>query len=286
MSKCTAAQAVAAMKYYVGYREKATVTYSTYRDKAYFEKNAGSNNYTYPGYKCGVNGQPWCAATDTVAILDACGGSTSDAKSVLWGVYPYINCAQVWNAAPSSAKIWSYHQRFVLGKGDRTNRYPVAGDIIVFTDDQVNRSHTGMVYACDKTYVYTIEGNSANRCQYRSYKLTDKYIYGWIHPNYAKSSDPTPTSGEQYGAKMSVGMHILSKGCAGEEVRTAQILLNYENKKLDGKLFDGELETDGIFGPATQAAVKAYQDHEWPDDAPCNGVIGTGTMDRLLKRGE
>lgn len=286
MSKCTAAEAVAAMEYYLGYREKATVKYSTYRDKAYFEKNAGSNNYTYAGYKCGVNGQPWCAAQDTTAILDACGGSTSDAKAVLWGVYPYINCAQVWNAAPSSAKIWSYHQRFVKGKGDRTNRTPVKGDIIVFTDDQVNRSHTGMVYACDGTYVYTIEGNSANRCQRRSYKLTDKYIYGWIHPNYKESSDPTPTSGDHYGTKMTVGMHILSKGCAGEEVRTIQILLNYENKVLNGKLFGDDLEPDGIFGPATKAAVQAYQDHEWPEDAPCNGVVGTGTMNRLFKRGE
>lgn len=286
MSKCTAAQAVAAMEYYLGYREKATVTYSTYRDKAYFTKNAGSNNYTYPGYVCGVNGQPWCAATDTTAILDACGGVKADAKDVLWGVFPYTVCNQVWDAAPSYAKIWSYHQRFVKGKGDRVNRTPVYGDIIVFTDDTVTRSHTGMVTGCDGTYVYTIEGNSANRCQRRSYKLTDKYIYGWIHPNYAPSSDPTPTSGEKYGAKMTVGMHILSKGCAGEEVRTIQILLNYENKVLNGKLFGDDLEPDGIFGPATKAAVQAYQDHEWPDDAPCNGVIGTGTMNRLLKRGE
>lgn len=286
MSKCTAAQAVAAMEYYVGYYEKASSAYATSRDKSVFTKNKGSANYTYFGYKCGVQGQPWCASTDTVAILDACGGSTSDAKAVLWGVYPYINCAQVWNAAPSSAKIWSYHQRFVLGKGDRTNRIPVKGDIIVFTDNCVSRSHTGMVYACDGTYVYTIEGNSGNMCRKRSYKLTDKYIYGWIHPNYKESSDPTPTSGEKYGAKMTVTMHVLSKGCAGEEVRTIQILLNYENKKLEGKLFDGELETDGIFGPTTEAAVKAYKDHEWPDDAPCNGVVGTGTMNRLLKRGE
>lgn len=286
MSKCTAAQAVAAMEYYLGYYEKASNAYATSRDKSVFAKNKGSANYTYFGYKCGVQAQPWCASTDTVAILDACGGSTADAKSVLWGVYPYVNCAQVWNAAPSSAKIWSYYQRWTLGKGDRKTYYPKAGDIIVFTDDTVNRTHTGMVYACDGTYVYTIEGNSSNRCQRRSYKLTDSYIYGWIHPNYKASSDPTPTGGDHYGAKMSVGMHILSKGCAGEEVRTVQILLNYENKKLDGKLFGTELDTDGIFGPATKAAVQAYQDHEWPDDAPCNGVVGTATMNRLLKRGE
>ena len=285
MSKCTAAQAVAAMQYYLDYYEKASSAYSTSRAKSCFPKNKGSNNYTYAGYVCGVQGMAWCAAQVTTAILDACGNKT-DAKSVMYGVYPYTVCNQVWDAAPSDKKIWSYHQRFVKGKGDRVNRYPVAGDIIVFTDDQVNRTHTGMVYACDKTYVYTIEGNSGNMCRKRSYKLTDKYIYGWIHPDYKASSDVTPESGEKYGAKMTVTMHVLSKGCAGAEVETAQILLNAKNKKLGGKLFDGELKEDGIFGPATENAVKAFKDHEWEDSAPHNGVIGTGTMDRLLKGGE
>jgi hypothetical protein len=241
--KCTAAQAVKAMEYYVGYYEKATSAYASSRDKDCFTKNKGSGNYTYFGYMCGVQSQPWCAATDTVAILDACGGVKSDAKEVMYGVYPYVNCAQVWDAAPDNKKYWSHYQRWTLGKGVRKTYKPVAGDIIVFSDNGKTRSHTGMVYAVDDTYVYTIEGNSGNMCRKRSYKLTDSYIYGWIRPNYAESSEQPTTRVEKYGKELPNGMHELSKGCAGEEVETMQILLN-------GRSGAG-LEVDGIFGNGT-----------------------------------
>lgn len=272
MSKCTAKQAVDAMLYWVGYYEKASSSYASTRAKSAFEKNKGSANYTYPGYLCGVQGQAWCAATVTTAIYEAC-GSKADAKTVMHGVYPYVNCAQIWDAAPGTAKIWSYYQRIKLGKGDRTIRYPVAGDIIVFTDDGKTRSHTGMVYACDKTYVYTIEGNSANMCRKRSYLLTSSYIYGWIRPNYAASSSTPSTPVEQYGKKLSVAPHQLSKGNAGKEVEALQMLLNARN--------NAGLTVDGDFGKATEAAVIAYKNKEWPGSSH-NGIVGAGTWERLL----
>ena len=273
MSKCTAAQAVAAMEYYIGYREKASVTYSTYRDKAYFDKNAGSNNYTYAGYKCGVNGQPWCAAQVSTAILDAC-GNTTDAKSVM-RVWPYVNCAQMWDNAPSNMRYYGHYQRWTLGKGDRKTYYPEAGDVIIFTDDCKTRSHTGMVYACDKTYVYTIEGNSGNMCRKRSYKLTDKYIYGWVRPNYATSSDVPATPIEQYGDVISGTYHVLSKGCAGGEVECIQILLN--------KYINARLTVDGIFGNGTKEAVIKFQTKFWSNP---DGICGAKTWAKLLNGGE
>lgn len=275
MSKCTAAEAVAAMLYWENYYEKASSAYATSRAKSCFPMNKGSANYTYAGYLCGVQGQPWCAAQDSTAIFEACGSNKADARAVLWGVWPYVNCAQVWDAAPSTAKIWSYHQRFVKGKGDRVNRYPVAGDIIVFTDDQVSRSHTGMVYYCDGTYVYTIEGNSGNMCRKRSYKLSDKYIYGWIHPDYKASTAAVTTTVEQYGAVCCKDpeLHILSKGTAGPEVENAQIL-------LIGHGFNcGDDGADGIFGPKTKEAVIAFQKKFW---ASPDGVIGAKTWPKLL----
>ena len=81
MSKCTAAQAVAEMEYWIGYYEKASGSYATTPDKSAFEKNKGSANYTYFGYVCGVQGQPWCAATISTVMLRACGGSQADAKA-------------------------------------------------------------------------------------------------------------------------------------------------------------------------------------------------------------
>ena len=273
MSKCTAAEAVAAMTYWVGYYEKASSSYSQTRAKSAFEKNKGSANYTYAGYKCGTQGQAWCAAQVTTAITEACGDSKDDAKAVMYGVYPYVNCAQVWDAAPNSCKYWSHYQRWTLDKGKRQEFYPKAGDIIVFTDNQVSRSHTGMVYACDNKYVYTIEGNSGNMCRKRSYLLTSSYLYGWIRPDYKESSENPDVPVEQYGKKLSIGVHQLSKGNAGDEVRTLQILLNH--------YIDAGLEVDGDFGAKTAAAVIKYKDVEWPGSEH-NSIVGQGTWERLL----
>lgn len=275
MAKCTAAQAVAGMEYWLNYFEKASSAYATSRAKSCFPMNKGSANYTYAGYLCGVQGQAWCAAQVTTGITEACKSVKSDAREIMYGVWPYINCAQVWDAAPSDKKIWSYYQRFVLGKGDRVNRVPVAGDIMIFTDDQKSRSHTGMVYACDGTYVYTIEGNSSNMCRKRSYKLTDKYLYGWIHPAYKASSDTPTTPIKQYGdlCCKDPKLHVLSKGTAGPEVERAQILLIGLGFKC------GDDGADGIFGPATKQAVINYQKQFWTNP---DGIIGAKTWPKLL----
>ena len=270
MSKCTAAQAVEAMSYWVGYYEKASSSYAQTRAKSAFALNKGSNNYTYPGYLCGVQAQPWCAATVTTAIYEAC-GSKADAKEVMYGVYPYVNCAQVWDAAPNNKKYWSHYQRWTLGKGVRQTYKPIAGDIIVFTDDGKTRSHTGMVYACDGTYVYTIEGNSANMCRKRSYKLTSSYIYGWVRPAYAEATVAPNVKQEQYGKALSIGLHELSKGCAGAEVERMQILLNALNK--------ANLTVDGDFGKATEEAVTEYQSKFWTNP---DGICGEKTWKKLL----
>lgn len=262
--KCTAAQAVAAMEYYLEYFEKATSAYASSRDKSVFALNKGSANYTYFGYFTGTQGQPWCASTVTTAIYDAC-GSKADAKSVMYGVYPYLVCNQVWDSAPSSKK-------FRRGKG-----IPVAGDIAVFTDDGTVRSHTGMVYYCDGTYVYTIEGNSGNQCRKRSYKLTDTYIYGFVRPDYKVSSDTVSTKVEQYGKVCCKDpeLHELSKGTAGAEVRTAQALL------IERGFDCGTDGADGIFGKDTKSAVKAFQKSTGLKE---DGEIGANTWPKLLKK--
>lgn len=271
MSKCTAAQAVAAMEYWIGYYEKASSSYAQTRAKSAFAQNRGSANYTYPGYLCGVQGQPWCAATVTTAIYEACGGDKASAKAAMYGVYPYVNCAQVWDAAPNNKKYWSHYQRWSLGKGVRQTYKPIPGDIIVFTDNGTTRSHTGMVYACDGTYVYTIEGNSANMCRKRSYLLTSSYIYGWIRPDYASGSAEVTTKVEQYGEELDFKLHALSKGCAGPEVETIQILLN-------GKSTAG-IEVDGGFGNQTKNAVIAFQA---ANGLTQDGFVGTQTWRKLL----
>jgi len=280
MSKCTAAQAVAAMENWVGYYEKASSSYATTRDKSAYTKNKGSANYTFAGYLCGTQGQAWCAAQVSLAIYDACGRSSSDAKAIMYGVWPYVNCAQVWDAAPASAKYWGHYQRWTLGKGYRTTYYPKAGDIIVFTDNCKSRSHTGMVYACDKTYVYTIEGNSGNMCRKRSYLLTSSYIYGWIRPNYAASSSTSTststsssstTSVSQYGTAVTKVIYVCSSGMRGEGIKSLQILLNGYGYSCGS--------VDGIFGAKTKSAVIAYQGAK---GLTKDGIVGANTWAKLF----
>ena len=264
MSKCTAAAAVSGMLYYVGYLEKASAQYASSRDKICFEKNPGSNNYTYAGYVCGVQGQPWCAAQVSTAILDAC-GNKSDAKSVMWGVWPYVACNQLYDAAPSSHK------------GRRGAWTPTPGDVIIFSSNGSTREHTGMVYAVQGGYVYTIEGNSSNRCQKRSYNLTDIYIYGYVRPLYAAGEEPViPVV--QYGPVVCTDpeLHLLSKGCAGPEVKTIQRIIYARGINRD-------LNVDGAFGDKTKAGVKELQKQLGFTGPDVDGEVGELTWPKIIK---
>ncbi len=246
MSKCTAAQAVSAMEYWVGYYEKATSAYSTTRNKSAFAMNKGSNNYTYAGYICGLNGPyaAWCAMQVSLTIYEACGNNKTTAKEVMHGVWPYTACNQLYDAAPSNMK------------GRMGAWTPKPGDVIVFWQNG-SRTHTGMVYAVDNTYVYTIEGNSSNMCQKRSYLKNSSYIYGYVRPNYAAASgnDPALPKVDQYGSVVfsDIGLHQLSKGCAGPEVKTIQRIAY---ARLINTMKVG---VDGSFGNETKNAVIALQ---------------------------
>lgn len=256
MSKCTAKQALEAFQYWLGYYEKASVNYSTTRDKSAFDKNKGSNNYAYPGYFCGYNGQQWCAMTVTTAIAEACGGNKDDAKAVMHGVYPYIACNQMWEKADDQHRFWSYYQRYTLGKGDRENYVPVPGDVIIFTDNLTSRTHTGMVYAVSNGYVYTYEGNSGQMCRKRSYNLTDKYIYGYVKPLYAEDYSDHEDEPEQYGDKVKVELNVLSTGTAGPQVKTIQRIMHARGIKDDSGY---AIAVDGSYGQKTKQGVKKLQ---------------------------
>ena len=264
MSKCTAAQAVAAMEYWLGYCEKASSAYATTRDKSAFALNKGANNYTYAGYYCGIQGGAWCAMMVSTAIAEACGDSKATAKEVMYGLWPYSACNQLYEAAPDSRK------------GRRGAWTPIKGDVIVFSDNGSARSHTGMVYACDGKYVYTIEGNVSNMCAKRSYLLTSTYIWGYVRPDYADADvfdvGETETSGDNYGGAIEMTVHELSKGTAGREVLIVQAALEALGYDCGG--------VDGDFGKLTKAGVIAFQ-------AACglaqDGVVGAKTWAALFE---
>ena len=264
MAKCTASQALKAFEYWLGYYEKASSAYSTTRDKSAFEKNKGANNYTYAGYICGINGPAaaWCAMQVSLSIYEACGSDKSSAREVMYGVWPYSRCDQLYDAAPGSMK------------GRRGSWTPKAGDVIVFSDNGTSRDHTGMVYAADKTYVYTIEGNSGNMCRKRSYLLTSSYIWGYVRPSYAVGTEEYTPDADQYGAEVykDIGLHELSKGCAGPEVKTVQRIIYARG-------INRSLAVDGAFGPATKSGVITLQKQLGLSQ---DGVVGKDTWKKVL----
>ncbi len=275
MSKCTAAKALEAMAYWLGYYEKASANYATTRDKTSFEKNKGSGNYTYAGHLCQCQGQPWCAMQISTALYEACGGQ-SDATAMMWGRWPHYNCGTVADDAKAQGRFWwSWYGLKKKGKSGQAYT-PRPGDIIIFTDAWNTRDHVGMVYAVDERYVYTYEGNSSNQARKRSYLLTSSYIYGYARPNYADDSEPVEIEPDQYGGKVEVTVHQLSKGCAGAEVKTLQRILYARGiKDANG----AAIAVDGDFGKNTKAATIKLQKQLGVD---ADGIVGPATWKAML----
>ena len=59
---------------------------------------------------------------------------------------------------------------------------PEAGDLIFFNwDGTGTQDHVGIVTQVIDDKVYTVEGNSSNRCRQKRYKIEDSVIYGYGH---------------------------------------------------------------------------------------------------------
>lgn len=91
--------------------------------------------------------------------------------------------------------------------------------------------------------------------------------------------DPTPYLDKDYPVKeeaeytFSVTLRVLKKGCTGEDVKALQILL------IGNGYSCGNSGVDGSFGPATDTALRNYQeDHGLAVD----GSAGPATFNKLL----
>ena len=80
------------------------------------------------------------------------------------------------------------------------------------------------------------------------------------------------TSGNDGVKTVMIEMPILKKGAKCEEVKTLQVLLNGFNK--------AGLAVDGLFGQATDKAVRNYQRSRGLD---IDGICGSATWNRILK---
>jgi hypothetical protein len=121
-----------------------------------------------------------------------------------WQNAPWCATFDVWNfykagltklvpATPGCANAvawWKSKKRF--------SAYPAVGALVYYGPG--GGSHTGIVYAYDSTYIYTVEGNTndngsaeGNGVYYKKRLRKSSYVYGYGYPAYSegiKSADP------------------------------------------------------------------------------------------------
>lgn len=236
----------------VGYLEKSKAAYK--KDPSCIDektRGAGSDNYTkygrdmhkvypavmdFPAY--------WCDAFVDWCFYKAYG--VTNAKGLLGGNFDDYTVA--------SCQL--YKNKKAL------DTIPTKGSQVFFTrNGQVSGCHhTGLVYKVDKTYFYTIEGNTSGasgvvsngggvaKKKYSISAYKGKVLFG--HPKYDKSDKTSDKP------KLADSTPNLKKGSTGTHVRNLQECLNYLGfKGKDGKA----LTTDGDFGINTEYALRAFQ---------------------------
>ena len=168
----------------VGYLEKETYNYL---DDA--TANAGDENYTkyqrdlakLNYFNSSKKGVAWCAVFVCWCFVQAFGKALA---LTLLCQPSRDNCGAGCQSAMNYFKT----------KGQFYKTSPQLGDQIFFlSKDKKEASHTGLVYKVDKTYVYTVEGNTSSASGVianggavatKKYKLTYDRIAGYGRPNY------------------------------------------------------------------------------------------------------
>lgn len=267
-----ASKLVAIAQAEVGYLEKKTNAQLDSKTA-----NAGSNNYTKYArdlhqagyYQASKQGLAWCDMFVDWCHWIAADKDADEAQRVICQTGPYgAGCAY-------SAQYYKNAGRF--------HTTPEVGDQIFFYNSTKTKiAHTGIVKAVDKTYVYTIEGNTSSTSGVvangggvfeKKYKLTYGRIYGYGRPRY----DEEETEETTQEGMVNVQVSVLKKGAKGEQVKALQALLIGYGYKMEnnGKTYGA----DGSFGGATENAVRAYQKAE---KLEVDGIVGPATWAKLL----
>ena len=251
----------------IGYLEKAS-------NKNLDSKisNAGKNNFTkyardmdnisgfYNGKK---NGFAWCDVFVDWCFVQAYG--VENAKKLL---------CQPNKSLGAGCK---YSMQYYKNKGQLKSS-PKIGDQIFFKNSSGEISHTGLVVNVDKTYVYTIEGNTSTVSGVvangggvcgKKYKLNYSRIAGYGRPQYDASQVIENTA---EGGVCTMELDVLKKGSKGNSVRALQILLNGNNYSCG--------LVDGDFGTGTYNAVVQFQK---ANKLEADGIVGAKTWNKLLK---
>ena len=240
----------------VGYLEKSSAAYKKNKNIIYEKtKGAGSDNYTKYGKEMhdlypAVMDFPayWCDCFVDWCFYKAYG--VSSAKALLGGNFDdyTVNSKALYVAKGAYIK-----------RGEGT---PKKGDQIFFNNG-TRVCHTGIVYDVDKTYVYTVEGNTSvgstvvangGGVSKKKYALSYNKIDGYGRPPYGTESIIKKLTKSAYKEAFPVVPPVIKIKSTGEQVKKLQKFLNWYG--------DYGLTVDGDCGEKTTKAIKMFQKAE------------------------
>ena len=223
---------------------------------------------------------PWCAA-----FVSACAQVLGLTKTV----FPECGCIPMINLYKQHGR-WMEDDAYIPQPGDVIFydwEDSGVGDNVGASD------HVGLVTGVDGGVISIIEGNCGNAVRYTARKINSRYIRGYGLPDYASMADgieeppgvviiPDEDTSSDADASPSPGgegccmveLPVLMVGDVGEAVRAAQILLEKRGFKC------GWMGCDGEFGDKTQSAVGKFQRSRGLET---DGVIGPLTWAALIK---
>ena len=185
----------------------------------------------------------WCDAFVDFVILKTCehfGKGAETARMVLCGDFD----------------DYTYNSVNLYKKAGRWSNTPHRGGQIFFGGS----GHTGIVTSVESGTVHTIEGNKGDEVRRCSYSTSTPSIIGYGRPRYDLIT----------GKLTAADMPLIKKGSKGYAVKKLQEMLNEKGFKLT---------VDGDFGPATDAAVRAYQK---ANHLEADGEVGEKTWGTLF----
>lgn len=202
---------------------------------------AGSNNYTKYGKWYGIPNGEWCAM-----FISWCADQAGISSSIL-PKHASCDIGMNWFKDRGQwgwGKYWGNYQ----GKPVYT---PVPGDIVYYGNGNLNDSnHVGIVYAVDSNNIYTIEGNTSNKCAYKQYSLNSSYIYGYGHPNYTGGGVDNPSgpstlsvTGANYPETLAAGKSFSLYGTVSSNYKISWVRVGVY--KPDGSLAISETAKPG-----------------------------------------